>query len=93
MALKVNIETDLGVNAEYIRIRDIFVNNDKKIVSFAVYAYATKEAREADKKSVYTENYEVFYDDIGYTTKEDVFELTYAYLKKTEKYKNSTDLM
>lgn len=81
MALEVRKETDTGDITRYIKLRDFSVNNEKKIVSFSLYGYKDKETRDNKKAPNYTKSYEVKYEDINYTTKEEPFGLIFKYVK------------
>ena len=91
MAILSNVKIN-GVEATYFKIRDISINNEKHLILFTVYGYASIEARKNKKSAIYAQSYEVSYEDVGYTTKEDVFAILWEHVKGFEMFKGYIDL-
>lgn len=92
MAILSNVPTDYGVGATYFKIRDISINHEKYLVAFSVYGYTSIEARQNKENAIYIKPYEVSYEEIGYTTKENIFDVLWDYIKKIEMFKGYANL-
>ena len=92
MGILSNIPTSFGVEATFFRVRDITINDDKEKVSFSIYGYSSVNSRLNKENAVYTENVEVTYEELGYTTKEDIFELCWNHVKSMDKFKGYVSL-
>ena len=91
MAILSNVNID-GVEATYFKIRDISINNEKHLISFTVYGYASIEARKNKENAIYAKSYEVSYEDVEYTTKEDIFAILWEHVRGFEMFKGYIDL-
>lgn len=91
MAILSNVHVN-GVEATYFKIRDISINNEKHLILFTVYGYASIEARKNKENAIYAKTYEVYYEDIGYTTKEDIFAILWKHVKGFEMFEGYIDL-
>ena len=50
------------------------------------------EARQNKENAIYTKSYEVSYEEIGYTTKENIFDVLLDYIKEFEMFKGTINL-
>ena len=68
------------------------INKYKLKKAVKKYSYSSIEAIQNKENAIYTKSYEVSYEDVGYTTKEDIFAILWEHVKTFEMFKGYIDL-
>jgi hypothetical protein len=91
MAFIINKMSEYGVNATYHKLDFIHIDNSNRSFTCSIKSYLSLAAKTANRTPLFTSDYYVTYDALGFDYTQNIFNLLYIYLKTLPEWATATE--